>query len=279
MIVQQPFRLEPGLLYVDESGQLHPPRKEGEKEFGVVAGVLAPDSKEQLDALRSLVRELRRRLFGDPEALQDLNGEFLGVEEYDLIAREVRERWVLGYPTLEITNEVVDDFRATFDSFFSGPEDLLRRNLGPTDRRDLRLNFLERQYREAIQKHPTYMALLFKFYRDSARWFRKNGILPRLKVWLDDKIPRGDKELVDFFGRFAFYTEFPEIYSKRLGEVVGLDASPDFNCWVSSDREIDGLVIADAIAYAAGVVARGADVDGVYKRALDRMNCDLPWDG
>ena len=273
-VSQAKFRKEKGMLFVDESGQLQAPWQQGQPEFGVVAGLIVPDRDEDRTALRELVRQLRLRVFGNPDDPRDIKARMLKESDYDLIAREVRNRWVFGHPIIEITSEDLADLNRTFSSL---PIDILSSQMGPLDQYDLRLSSLIRQYERALSSHTIYLALLFRLYRETARWFRKNSIQPLLRTWLDDKLPRQDRELLNFLGRFAIYSEFPEIYGERLSEVLGLAPSMDFECSVSSDRETDGLVIADAIAYATSRVARDDDPGGRYKRAIDRMNVDLPW--
>lgn len=270
------FRRAAGILFVDESGQLQAPWDGRPFEFGALGGLSIPDHQVHHEALTQLLRKIRRRLFGDPDSKGEIKAQMLDMDIYDLVAREVRERWILVNPTLPITLETPLEFQRAFEHLLQAGN-LNREKLHGDKNLDLRLDFLVRQYREALERYPVYMALLFHLYRETARWFRKNGILPQLKVWLDDKLPRTSQELADFWGRFAIYTEYPEVYGRRLGEVLGVDPSPDFTCQVSSDSEVDGLVIADAIAYATGKVARNDDPGGLYRRALDRMNSEKPW--
>jgi hypothetical protein len=274
----QTFRRETGLLFIDESGQLQAPWDGRPHEIGVVAGLLMPDTQRDRDAIAHLVSQLRQRVFGTPDCREDIKAKMLDSAAYGLIAREIRERWVVGYPSLEITQQAVNDLKSTFDVLESTVGES-RRKLGNGKALDIRLDFLRRQYSTAVEQHPIYMSLLFSLYRDTARWFRKNGILPGLTVWLDDKLRRADKELHNFFGRFATWTEYPEVFGKRLGALLGIDPSADFTCNVSSDSEQDGLVIADAIAFAVSMVRRGEDHDGMYQRAMDIMNIDIPLQG
>jgi hypothetical protein len=268
------FRIEPGLLYVDESGLLQAPQGRP-SEIGTLGGLLMPDHRREHEALASLLRDIRKNMFGDANSRREIKAKKLGPGNYKLIADVVRQRWVVGYPSLAYTTPDLEDLRQTFKVLLEG-EGLGRERLGPVKAMDLRLDFLTRQFEKDSVTFPVYMALLFKLYRDIAQWFRKNQILPKLTVWLDDKIPRAHTELLEFLGRFSIYTEFPEVFSNRLGELLGVDPSPFFTCRVGSDADLDGLVVADAIAYAARRVARGKYKDLFFKKILDRMNTDVP---
>lgn len=269
------MRREAGLLFVDESGQLQAPWDGRPHEVGVVAGLLIPDTLRDRKALSALLGQLRQRVFGNPNSRDEIKAGMLDANAYDLIAREVRERWVFGFPSLQINEQAVKDLKATFRTLTLAVDEG-RGKLRGGKQLDLRISFLERQYSSAVDQHPIYMALLFTLYRDTARWFRRNGILPRLDVRLDDKLRRADRELHNFFGRLSIWTEYPEIYGNRLGALLGVDPSNDFRCEVTSDAEEEGLVVADAIAYAVSMVRRGEDRNGMYQRVLDVMNVERP---
>ena len=143
--------------------------------------------------------------------------------------------------------------------------------LGGTKRLALEAHSLCTQIENARDKFPVYTAVLFSLYQLIAQWFRKEMILPVVRAFLDEKLPKAHRELHNFLGRLAFYTEFPEHYAGRLGEILGTDPSRGFCGTVSTDDEIDGLVIADAVAYVVGMVERGQDPDGRFHRILDSM--------
>lgn len=127
---------------------------------------------------------------------------------------------------------------------------------------------LEEQYRAEVQRSPLYVWMLANIYDQTAKWFRQKSIRPRLTVYLDEKIPRKSRDLLQFLGRQFIYKTFPEVYlGKRVLELFG-GVSPDFNCSVRSDAEVDGLILADIIANAASRVERGDDPDGSFKRLL-----------
>jgi hypothetical protein len=139
---------------------------------------------------------------------------------------------------------------------------------------DFRLEFLERQLDCNSEHHPVYMLLLFKLFLNTANWFRNNNIFPHIQAYLDDKIPRQDNELLNFFLRLPFYTTFSELCKEKLPELLGVSSSQDYVCRVASDDNVAGLVIADAVAYAAGKHFRGQDTQGMYERVLRRMSVD-----
>jgi hypothetical protein len=127
---------------------------------------------------------------------------------------------------------------------------------------------LERQYRDEVRRNPLYMWMLANIYDQTAKWFREKKIRPRLTAYLDDKIPRESRDLLQFLGRRFIYMAFPEVCrGERLFELFG-GASPDFNCSVRSDAEVDGLILADIVPNAASRVERGGDPDGSFRRLL-----------
>jgi len=260
----------PGRVFIDESGQFRRPRPGQPTEVGVVAGFSLPDTERDVQRLVSLVATLRRRVFGSADCREPLKARLLGPEDYELIGREMRNGWIFGYRAARYTGEELCSIEETLSNLEKAVE-IKRSDLRAARSLDLRLDFLQRQCRSAARKHPIYMMLLVNFYLATAGWFRQQNIVPKLRVWIDDRLDRADHEIHGFLGRLGIWTTFPEVYSNRLGSLLGIDADTDFSCSVSSDQEQDGLIIADSIAYAAGMISRGQDESGQHQRALDAL--------
>ncbi len=112
-MISPQLRVEKGVFFVDESGQLRAPR-DGQPEIGVIASLVIPDTEEHHRALGQLVRELRRRVLGDPDSNRTLKAKLIDRESYCLLASEIRKRWVYGHKTLAIQDDTPDGFRTAF---------------------------------------------------------------------------------------------------------------------------------------------------------------------
>jgi hypothetical protein len=262
------YRIEPAWIFVDESGQLR--AREG--EVGVIANVGLPANDVQRRALHDLVTTIRGRVAARPDPPKRVKAKHLTDDDYGLIADAIRERWVFGHLALPVEATTEAQLRKTWE-FARHAWSEKRKDLRAFNQMDLTLDFTERQFDAASDQEAIYLALLFSLFRSSAQWFHGNGILPVVRAYLDEKLPRTSTELVNFMLRLPFFTTFPKVFENRLGELMGVVPSR-YECEVSTDDEQEGLVVADAIAYAASRVARKDDPTGMYQRALDRMSVE-----
>lgn len=260
------FQPRPGFLYLDESGQMDADRRRPEAvEVQVIGGVMIPDTMNDRDILRVLVDELRRRVHGSESRRDEIKAKHLGADDRHFLARNFPSDWIVGHRDVRVTVKDVEAVRAGLRKH---GEDRITKFRDELAEIGIDVRRLEEQYRAEVDRNPLYVYLLANIYAHMAKWFREKSIRPRLTVYLDDKIPRESRELLQFLGREFIYTTFPEVYGgKRVFELFGGE-SPDFNCSVRSDAEVDGLILADIIANAANRVARGDDPDGSFKRLL-----------
>ncbi len=262
----QLFQPRPGFLYLDESGQMDADRRRPEAvEVQVIGGVMIPDSNSDRDILRVLVDELRRRVHGSETCRDEVKAKHLSSDDRHFLRRNFPSDWIVCHRAVRVTVKEVEAVHAGLVKF--GEEHITRFR---ADLAEIGIDIgpLEEQYRAEVQRNPLCVWMLANIYDQTAKWFRQKSIRPRLTVYLDDKIPRKSRDLLQFLGRRFIYTAFPEVYrGERLFELFG-GASADFNCSVRSDAEIDGLILADIFANAASRVERGDDPDGSYRRLL-----------
>jgi hypothetical protein len=268
------YKIEQAVIYFDESGQLR--ARPG--QVGVVANLCVPANGVQLRALRDLVATIKQRVLSRANPPKRVKAKHLTEEDYALVADAIRERWVFGHLALTVEETTQARFRETW-AFARQTWSEKRRELGSLAEMDLRLDMTERQFDAVSEREALYLALLFSLLRSAAQWFHDNKILPVVRAYLDEKLPRTSTELLGYMLRLPFFTTFPEVFEGRLGELMGAVPTPGYACEVSTDDEQDGLVIADAIAYAASRVARKDDPNGMYLRVLDRMNAERAGEG
>jgi hypothetical protein len=269
---QHGFRREKAVVFVDESGSF----RSAHGETATMAAVTLPDTPEQLAKLRDLVQQLRVRF---PECVDPkgrVKGKLLPEPAFVLIADDIRERWVWNHCEIPLAASTSTDFAKTFGVMRAS---LPKGNLGLLEQFDLHVASLERELESASEKFSVHLGLYFAVLRLTAQWFQQNSILPSVRVYFDEKLPRTAQHLADFLVRFTFGVTFDEVYRDRLGELLGTSPCHELRGEVSTDDEQDGIVIADAVAYAAGRVARGDDATGFYGRLLSRMNSAQPTGG
>lgn len=263
------FQPRPGFLYLDESGRMDADRRRPEAvEIQVIGGVMIPDSANDRDILRVLVDDLRRRVHGSESCREEIKAKDLSPEDRHFLGRNFPSDWIVCHRAVRVTVKEVEAVRAGLVKF--GAEHITRFK---ADLAEIGIDIepLDQEYRDEVRRNPLYLWMLANIYDRTAKWFREKSIRPRLTVYLDDRIPRASRDLLQFLGRRFIYTAFPEIYrGERLFELFG-SVSPDFNCSVRSDAEIDGLILADIIANAASRVERGDDPDGSFKRLLPQV--------
>lgn len=259
------FEPKPGVLYLDESGQMTAnPKAPDAIDPQVIGGVMIPDTENDRTILRVLVSDLRRRVHGSELATKTIKAKHLTSEDRRFVADSFPADWIVSTRVAAVNAKAVADARAALLEYGDGAITSVKAavaqfgvDVGP----------LEAQFRTEVQRNPIYVWLLANVYWHVAKWFRPKSIRPRLTVYLDDKIPREYHALLQFIGRAFIYDEFPEVYrGRRLLELFG--ESQDFNCTVGTDDVIDGLVLADIVANAASRVSRGDDPDGSFARLV-----------
>lgn len=255
----------PGLLlprerwrfYVDESGQM---RGDGDHR-PLLAGVAVPAADERL--ISDMTLQVRSLLCSG-SAAGPIKGAHLHAapQAYELVATTMKRRWGFDYICLK---DGLPGRTQTLRDLIEGVEEMLGgrsawawQALG-VSQSDHRVKALQGQLRRARKKQPTYLAMLFMLLTTHAAWFRQRHLFPRVEAVLDEgKLRRQDKALLNFVVAISFYGAFPEAlpdWPRRLA--LGLETG--FSCRMSSDQLEPGLVLADAVAYAASRVQRGED--------------------
>jgi hypothetical protein len=259
------FQPKPGILYLDESGQMNANRNDPEAiEPQVIGGVMIPDSENDRTILRVLVSDLRRRIHGSELSPKTIKAKHLTAEHRRFVADSFSPDWIVSTRVAAVNAKAVSDARDALLEYGDGAISSVKTAVAELG---VDVGPLEEQFRTEVRRNPIYVWLLANVYWHVAKWFRPKAIRPRLTVYLDEKIPREYHALLQFIGRAFIYDEFPEVYrGRKLLELFG--DSKDFNCAVGSDDEIDGLILADIIANAAGRVARGDDPDGSFGRLV-----------
>lgn len=255
--------MEPALLYIDESGQFRRPRAGDPDEWGVVAGVVFRDAPQNRARIAATVRAIRDRHGPAPKAAE------YAADDWMLVTDLVHE---IGYP-----RRISVRYDATHTDECARAMRELESVVCRAARKvvpDVRvLAEVERTRAELAAARErglgTYIVQLALLVRQFIEWFRDAAIVPRVSVTLDEKIPREATALAGFLCRFAVSTTFPERYGQRPGLVWGRGEIG--SGWVSTDRDCDGLVIADALAYLFGRVDREQDTDGSSAAYLARL--------
>lgn len=257
----RPFSVHAGLVYVDESGQFRSPRRGGDAERPLVAALAVRDTRANRRRIAGVAGELRARR--GPE----VKGAALEAEDYAAVTRLVSD---VGYLTWSGVEYAGDEDHPTHC------RRLLRELAETIDllatrvRRPEVLPAIRRTRDQLAHADSTniagYVVQLSHLLRMTALWFRRNRIFPDLQVVLDQRLPLEDLELATFLVRWSVADTFPEIYATRLSAIW--EPSVRNACRVSRDLECDGLVLADALAYACGRVARHDDGAGRFSAIL-----------
>lgn len=148
------FRLEPALMYVDESGLLQKPLGAEPSDIGTLGALIIPDHEIHRAALHDLLKQVRTEMFGDPLSKADIKAKKLGDKNYNLIADTIRRQWVLGHHSLPYTAPDLEKLKSMLGEF-TKQGGLGREKLSGLKGMDLRVDFLERQLTMPIFKPPT----------------------------------------------------------------------------------------------------------------------------
>lgn len=244
-------------FYVDESGQM---RGDGDHR-PLLAGVAVPAADERL--ISDLTLQVRSLLCSG-SAAGPIKGAHLHAapQAYELVATTMKRRWGFDYVCLKDglpgRTQALRDLIEGVEEMLGGRSAWAWQALG-VSQTDHRVKALQDQLRRAKKKQPTYLAMLFMLLTTHAAWFRQKNFFPRVEVVLDEgKLRKQDKELLNFVVAVAFFGAFPETlpdWPRRVA--LGLETG--FSCRTGSDLLDPGLVLADAVAYAASRVERGED--------------------
>ena len=243
-------------MFVDESGQFRRPHEGAPPEHGLVVGVLFRDTPGNRARLADVVRALRLR-HG-----RRVKGSKLDDGDYASICALVADVGYLAPIGVHFDRQHGEACAAMLVDLVREFEHLPQR----TARDVLILAAMRRTQLElesAVGRNlGTYLVQLVFMIRQVAAWFRAEGIFPDMDVTLDEKLVASDRDLIAFVPRLAVATVFPELYENRLS-AIWAERGPTSGV-VSTDELSDGLVIADALAYAYGRVQRGQDASGLF---------------
>lgn len=246
-------------MFVDEHGQI----RDDDEGVPVCAAILIPHADEHL--LRALVGGFRQARPGG-----SLKARLLSPDERKQAANLIRARkWLMYYYSLgplvgrmakiREMNEYLARQIATFRNY-GRPGATVEAALVP----------IEEQFRGLAQGKPgaVYLGLLCSLFDLIAQRLRRRGTLPQVAAWVDEK--RCDPLLARFLLRMTFSNNFPEVYAREPGMLVGKGGrARDLALNLGSDGEgmgkpdvrknVDGLVMADLVAYYTGLRARDAN--------------------
>lgn len=247
-------------------GQFRVPGCAGEPECAVLGGVIVPETAASRGPIAGLVGQIRA-LANQP--VGTIKAKDLPLAAYDLLAAEfTRRHWCVIRQGMWITRTDALIVNETLADLVVAVERMVLK-LAPNNRRDLRVELLLRQLVGSMDRHPIYAGLLFQLLQRVGQEARRQGRVPRLTVWLDDRLRRTDTELVAFLGKAAVWGFFPERYKEKLGALLGAVYSDEFLCAVRSDDGVDGLILADMVAFGASAIAR--ERPG-FRQIADAMN-------
>jgi hypothetical protein len=253
-----------GLAFIDESGRFQSPIDGKPPERPLVVNVMFRDTAPIRARIAAVVRGLRQR-HGPTVKANSLDDS-----DYRRICDLVADVGYLGWSGVEYGHgedhpaacrKALDDLAVMLDQ------------MGPRTSR--RIDVLSAIRRTQIQlEHAdspnlaAYVVQLIHLLKITARWFRREGMYPDLRVILDERLLPGDRDLLRFLPRLAVSNVFPELFETRLS---ALWAQTDENtAVVSTDDDCDGLVVADALAFALGKKQRGEDPRGFYAEQIER---------
>lgn len=248
------------LVFIDESGRFCTPTPHCPVERPLVASVAFRDVPANRVRIASVAAELRRR--HGPT----VKGNSLTESDYELVTTLVRDAGYVCWSGVEYA----DDHPQACRAMLRGLSETLQRSGARVDP-DLRVTGAIRRTREQLAHADStnlaaYTVQVLHLLRMIVRWLRREGFVPDLRVTFDERLRSADVDLVRFLPRFAVAVEFPEYFGTRLSEVWA--ASPENTGTVSSDEACDGLILADAIAFAAGRVVQLRDPEGLYAARL-----------
>lgn len=266
-ILTQPtprLRVERAVVFIDESGRFQPAIPGLPPERPLIVSVLFKDVDVNRARIAAAVARLRVRR-GPKFKAADLDEA-----DYASICDLVRCCGYIGWNGVEYSHG--DDHPAECARMLDALARMLEES-GSRTSRDLHvLAALDRTRQQLAHAGSpnlaAYVVQLVYRLRRTAEWFRSEGIVPDLRVTLDERLRPDDVDLVRFLPRLAVSTVFPEFFETRLS---ALWAGDDQNtAVVSTDDVCDGLVLADAIAYAQGRIQRRLDPEGFYARQMAR---------
>lgn len=256
----RPFSVHRGVVYVDESGQFRSPRGGG-AERPLVAAVVVRDTLANRRRIAAVAGELRGRRG------TEVKGSALEGADYATVTGLVSDVGYLAWSGVEYAGDEdhpthcrrrLRELAETIDLLATR---VRRPDVLPAIRRT------REQLAHADSTNiAAYVVQLAHLLRMTAVWFRRNRILPDLRVVLDQRLPLEDLDLAMFLVRWSVADTFPEIYGTRVSAIW--EPSVRNACRVSTDLECDGLLLADALAYACGRVARHDDDTGKYSAIL-----------
>ena len=271
------LQIRPLLMLVDESGRLRAPAPGAPNEVGVLGALIVPAYPHDLGELRDMVRRLKKGVLGNPDSPEVVKAGMCGEGDLRVLAASIKHQydWLLAFTSTTYSAADAEKFRDTIRDLGKGLSNAqeakpnaaghpggLNHELVATA-----LRRVEAAYERLAERDPVYAVLLFRLLVDATERLRADGILPLFEAHLDER-PRAEGEAVNILARFAVYTQYPEVYSKRIGELVGLEPTRGFTGHFTSDDVQAGLIVADILAGAKSRVLRGDDPDGRWGRFM-----------
>ncbi len=250
--------------FLDEYGQLERP---GQKALGVLfvpapVGNDAPFKRitQLVNPIRSRVAQLRAD--GKPPKAQEWNTQ----EALNFASVVRNERWIVGTPTLdtrtahwqeEWQGEKADDaIRKAADHF---------REVHPESARHA-----EEMVR-VFNTFPAYVNLVWNMIAGFGDFFlnKKKHWLLSFHLTVDDHVERDIVETLRFLCCIPFSPTFEHLAADSLSEPHERKL---VTVTVQSDKNVDGLILADALSYWNGERFRGRDSEGEFRRYFNIMN-------
>jgi hypothetical protein len=202
------------LAFIDEHGQA----RDNDHEIPIAAAVLVPPDHEPI--LRDLVAPLRANHPGDVKA-RNLTSE----ERQRVASTILRERWLMYYFALEPRPNRIGYLRDYFRDMAANLS-FVRQNARHLDDRIDRAMIdsveAELQHLAAGGAGLVFTGLMFGLFDGLAQWLHRDGVLPRIRSWVDEK-PRSPA-LMAFLLRLAFLMTYMDVYG--ADEETLLDVGP-----------------------------------------------------
>lgn len=263
------------VMYIDESGKVYPTVS----EVNAVGALAIPHERSAVDLITNLVGTVMEENYGDRSTRDHkMTVENLTDLQLARIADTIRtHRWYVAYDSLP-PNTPADD--KIWAKLWTGMGDTIdeasRRSDSPPGAK-AKCKTLRDACDEMRAKHPLWTWFVFRVQSHMAKLFHKNGLIPKIKVLIDEHGRHSplQNEFLRFLTRFTFSTQFMEVYKDRLSFVLGLKLDGQFTCESSSDRQEDGIHFANLIAHAQRRIALGKDHGGRIQKFFDR--CNATW--
>lgn len=254
-------------VFVDESGQLN----DVAGEVNAMAAVYMLATQDNLALVTDLVGDLRERIHGERSAAQPVKAhEWNQVEVGKLVDYVKSGRWSVMYAPL--TNSALTS-QAVVEIPKFVREQAQKMFAATPQTRELRSieQQWEQDFTKLVNQHPRYAVFVITVMWGVIKDCIDRGIIPN-PTWVFDE--RVNKNLSTLFSLLSIDTLRIAVKSRfncSIREAIGGEAWPNRPVVFGRDNEIDGLVLADGIAYATGMRERNRLTHEAWNKAYERL--------